>query len=115
MKTLFATLAVSAVLPVADSINAQAQAVYTTVPGGVTVYAESPYVTYQFYPYNYRYPYSYWAATPFPAREYVGFGSNDFPYYGRPYGSPSDPWTWPYMSAAYQYDLTARYYYPPVR
>ena len=59
-------------------------------------------------------PYSYYAAIPFPARGYVGYGSNDFPYYGRPYGSPSDPWTWPYMSTAYNAGLV-RYYYPPVR
>ena len=43
-------------------------------------------------------PYSYWASYPFPARGYVGFGANDFPFYGTAYGSPSDPWTWPAMS-----------------
>src|SRR3954468_2287517 len=43
-------------------------------------------------------PYSYWANYPFPARGYVGYGNNDFPFYGTPYGSPSDPWSWPAMS-----------------
>lgn len=59
-------------------------------------------------------PYSYYAAIPFPARGYVGYGYNDFPYYGRPYGSPSDPWSWAYMSTAPNAGLV-RYYYPPVR
>ncbi len=114
MKTLIAACAVAVLLLLAERW-AGAQVVVTAVPGGTTVYTETPYVSYQFYPYNYRYPYSYWAAIPFPAREYVGYGGNDFPYYGRPYGSPSDPWTWPYLSAAYQYSLSDRYYYPPLR
>src|SRR3954451_19581925 len=50
-------------------------------------------------------PYSYYAALPLPARGYVGYSNNDFPYYGSPYGSPSDPWTWPYMSTAYNAGL----------
>jgi hypothetical protein len=57
-------------------------------------------------------PYSYWAAWPLPARDYVGYGSNDFPFYGRRYGSPSDPWSW---SALAGYPALYRYYYPPVR
>ncbi|WP_422925639.1 hypothetical protein [Singulisphaera sp. PoT] len=59
-------------------------------------------------------PYSYYAAWAGPARLYAGYGSNDFPFYGRPYGHAYDPWTWPYMSGSYYRDL-AHYYYPPVR
>ena len=48
-------------------------------------------------------------------RAYVPYGTNDiFPYHGQAYGKPYDPWTWPYMSGAYQAGM-ARYYYPPVR
>jgi hypothetical protein len=47
-----------------------------------------------------RFPYSYWAAFPNPAREYVGYGFNDFPFYGDPYGKPTDRWSWQYMSGA---------------
>ena len=39
---------------------------------------------------------------------YAGFGSNDFPYYGRPYGSPSDPWSWPAM-AGYAHGVPTRF------
>jgi hypothetical protein len=57
--------------------------------------------------------YSYWTAAyyGFPPRTYVGLGSqkNDFPYYGRPYGSPSDPWSWPAM-AGYGAGIPTRYY-----
>jgi len=60
------------------------------------------------------YPYSYYAAYPGPARGYVSYGANDFPFYGVPYGHPYDPWTWPYMSGAYGRGL-ARYYDPPVK
>ena len=28
------------------------------------------------------------------------YGANDFPFHGRPYGHPYDPWTWPYMSGS---------------
>jgi hypothetical protein len=45
---------------------------------------------------------------------YGGLGYNDFPFYGRSYGHPYDPWTWPYMSGAYGQGL-ARYYDPPVK
>jgi hypothetical protein len=57
-------------------------------------------------------PYSYYAAYPDFAREYVGYGSNDFPFYGRPYGSPSDRWSWWNLRGD---SGLARYYYPPVR
>jgi hypothetical protein len=57
--------------------------------------------------------YSYWTAAyyGYPPRIYVGLGSpaNDFPYYGRPYGSPSDPWSWPAM-AGYPWGMPTRYY-----
>jgi hypothetical protein len=59
-------------------------------------------------------PYSYFAARPnYPARYYWGYGSNDFPFYGRVYGRPYDLWTWSYMNS----DLLAsvsHYYYPPL-
>jgi hypothetical protein len=57
-------------------------------------------------------PYSYYAAYPYPARIYVGYGAYDFPFYGQPYGYPYDKWTWPYMTSGY--GGLARYYYPPV-
>lgn len=57
-------------------------------------------------------PYSYYAAWPLPAREYVGYGNNDFPFHGRRYGSPSDPWSWANLAG---YPTLYRYYYPPVR
>ena len=59
------------------------------------------------------YHYSYYVSPPLRARDYQGFGTNDFPFYGAPYGHPYDPWTWPYMSDAYSRGL-ARYYDPPV-
>jgi hypothetical protein len=58
--------------------------------------------------------YSYYVAPyPYPARGYVGLG-NDFPFYGRPYGHPYDPWSWSYLSS-YPNPGLARYFYPPVR
>jgi hypothetical protein len=59
------------------------------------------------------YSYSYYAS-PQPARTYVGYGADDFPFYGVPYGHPYDPWTWPYMTGSYNRGL-ARYYDPPVK
>lgn len=60
-------------------------------------------------------PYSYWVAAPNPARVYVEYGSVDqFPFHGRPYGSPSDRWSWYGMSGGSSRFL-ARYYYPPLR
>src|SRR5690242_12194486 len=54
--------------------------------------------------------YSYWTAAyyGFPPRIYAGYGYNDFPYYGQPYGSPSDPWSWPAM-AGYPYGIPTRF------
>jgi hypothetical protein len=61
-----------------------------------------------------RFSYSYPAAYPFPAREYVPYGSGDgYPFYGDPYGHPYDRWTWTNLSGAGS--QPARYYYPPVR
>lgn len=56
--------------------------------------------------------YSYWVANPGPARTYVSYGALDqFPFQGRPYGSPSDRWSWYYMGGGNSRYLT-RYYYP---
>ncbi len=60
-------------------------------------------------------PYSYWVTAPQPARIYVQYGANDqFPFYGRPYGSPNDRWSWYYMGGGDSRYL-ARYYYPPLQ
>lgn len=59
--------------------------VYPVLPGGAWA---APYVP----------PYSYYAAVyPYPARIYIGYFSNDMPFYGTPYGHPYDLWTWPEM------------------
>ena len=58
-------------------------------------------------------PYSYYVAQPGTARGYYGYGQDGFPYYGRPYGHPYDPWTWPYMTDSFQNSLH-HYYYPPI-
>jgi hypothetical protein len=63
--------------------------------------------------YTYAPSYSYWTAAyyGYPPRIYVGLGAeaNDFPYYGQPYGSPSDPWSWSAM-AGYAAGIPTRYY-----
>ena len=57
-------------------------------------------------------PYSYRvAASPNVSRYYAGYGTNDFPYYGRPYGHAYDAWTWPYLG---QGTGNAHYYYEVV-
>jgi hypothetical protein len=68
-----------------------------------------------FYSSYYVPPYSYYAASQagLVARPYVPYGTNDFPFYGRIYGLPNDPWSWPYLSGGYHSAL-ARYYYPPL-
>jgi hypothetical protein len=61
-------------------------------------------------------PYSYYAATQagVPARIYTsGYGDANFPFYGKTYGLPNDPWSWPYLSGGY-HAAVARYYYPPL-
>ncbi|WP_169972650.1 hypothetical protein [Tautonia rosea] len=63
---------------------------------------------------GFTFPYSYYAAFPNRARQYVPYGPNDvFPFYGTPYGQPYDRWTWDAMSGPP--NALQRYYYPPVR
>jgi hypothetical protein len=89
-----------------------------SVPASAPVLASAPVVYSSSYvaPYSSSYvpPYSYYAADPYPARIYVGYGSNDFPFYGQPYGYPTDKWSWAAMSTG-RFGGLARYYYPPVR
>jgi len=60
-------------------------------------------------------PYSYWVTAPSPARIYAGYGAIDqFPFYGRPYGNPSDRWSW-YNLGGGDSRYLAKYYYPPLR
>jgi len=59
-------------------------------------------------------PYSYYVAPAGMARGYYGYGEDNFPYNGRAYGHPYDPWTWPYLSYGYQNSLN-RYYEAPVK
>ncbi|SIO58248.1 hypothetical protein SAMN05444166_5606 [Singulisphaera sp. GP187] len=109
MKTPLAALAVAA-LSLALGSSAKAQTVvYQGTSATAPVVAGPTFADPSYVP-----PYSYYAAYPNPARGYVGYGTNDFPYYGRPYGGPSDRWSWSAMSTAGNGGL-ARYYYPPVR
>lgn len=60
------------------------------------------------------YPYSYYAAFPNRARQYVPYGPTDsFPFYGSPYGSINDRWSWSTLAGTS--GAPRRYYYPPVR
>lgn len=108
MKTWIAAAAVAALsLLAASEVSAQVvvSSPWTTaaVVGGPTYYS-SAYVP----------PYSYYAALPWPPRAYVPYGpSDEFAFYGQPYGHPYDRWTWPYLSGGY-YGYLSRYYYPPV-
>jgi hypothetical protein len=95
MKTLIAALAVAAA-PFVLAPRAGAQVMAEPGPLAPAPEAAAPWTW--SYPESSVPPYSYWANYPFPARAYVGYGNNDFPFYGRPYGSPSDPWSWPAMS-----------------
>jgi hypothetical protein len=125
MKILLSTLVVTLALACVPSADAQgivsgrpgvstsytSPTVYArsvTAPaynGGATVTYSSAYIP----------PYSYYAAFPFPARGYVGYGPSDqFPFYGNPYGYPYDRWTWANLSAS-PFGGLARYYYAPVR
>jgi len=123
MRTLLAALTVAATIAIGTKAEAQ-----VIVGGGSLAGTEfvvgAPYQGYNAgvsipyhgatYSGSYRPPYSYYAAPySLPARYYVGYGSNDFPFYGRPYGHPYDRWSWPYLSGGYQGAL-ARYYYPPL-
>lgn len=59
--------------------------------------------------------YSYFAVPDgLPARLYAGLGTSDqFPYYGQPYGNPYDRWSWSNMTG-FPPNRLVRYYYPPV-
>lgn len=113
------------IIVVAAVSSASAQEVHPTtgaMPSSPRLDAPAAYLTGPFLPtYSssavpvqsvYWPPYSYWAAWPLPARDYVGYGSNDFSFHGRRYGSPSDPWSWSGLAG---YPARYRYYYPPVR
>ena len=57
-------------------------------------------------------PYSYWVLAPNPSRVYVEYGEIDrFPFYGQPYGNPTDRWSWYYLGGGDSRYL-AKYYYP---
>jgi hypothetical protein len=60
------------------------------------------------------YSYSYFTRSSLPARTYVGYGTQDFPFHGTPYGHPYDPYTWNAMAGSNASAL-ARYYDPPVK
>jgi hypothetical protein len=110
MKPPVAALAVAA-LSLAIGSRTQAQNVVYEGTWGRAPVLDAP-VSYSS---SYVPPYSYYAAYPFPARIYLPHGPNEFfPFYGRPYGSPSDPWSWAAMSTD-RFGGLARYYYPPVR
>jgi hypothetical protein len=101
MKKTAAALALAASILVVS--EASAQSIVSVVPApGTTVVAgtSSVGVSQATRPTGYL-PYSYYAAWPYPAREYVGYGFNDFPFYGQPYGSPNDRWSWQSMSRSY--------------
>jgi len=109
MKTPIAALAAAALVLALGSRSQAQEIVYQGTFGGGQVVAAP--VTFD--PANVP-PYSYYAAYPRPARHYVGLGTNDFPFYGNPYGHPTDRWSWAAMSTNPGGPL-ARYYYPPVR
>ena len=105
MKKPLVVLALAALIGLC---NSRAQAQNVVVANAVPT---SPGIIYGTYFNSPRFTYSYYASYQYPAREYVGYGTNDFPYYGRPYGHPSDRWSWPYLTNSYSNALT-RYYYP---
>jgi hypothetical protein len=108
MKTTTAASA-AICLALAVAMNAgEARAQYPDAAGGRIVPRPIPSS-----PNTYAPSYSYWTAAyyGYPPRQYVGYvePANDFPYFGRPYGSPSDPWSWPAM-AGYSSGVPTRYY-----
>jgi hypothetical protein len=107
MRTLLAAFAASVMILGASSESHAQYPVVEVVPRSAPIggWLSVPYP---------GYPYNYYVAHPYPARDYVGYGTNDFPFYGRPYGKPTDRWTWPFLSGSEARTL-ARYYYPPVR
>ncbi len=106
MQPTAAALAVLTLSLVLADAPADAQGVNRSAPR--TNQASIPVSTHTYAP-----SYSYYTAAyyGYPPRTYVGLGSkaNDFPYYGRPYGSPSDPWSWPAM-AGYSSGVPTRFY-----
>ncbi len=120
MKPIVAALALAASLTAGEARaqhlfrgkHAQAAVTYgTATPAAYPTAATS--ATAQ--PVAPRYPYSYYAAFPNPARGYMGYGEQDgFPYYGRAYGHAYDRWTWPYLTDGANSALV-RYYDPPVK
>lgn len=109
MKTPIALAALTLALLACDRADAQ---VFGTLSGPPTVVYSSSYGPPGSRPGG-IYPYSYYAAFPGPARGYVGYGADPFPFYGDPYGHVYDRWTWSSMGG-YPSALD-RYYYPPVR
>jgi len=112
MKTALGVLACALLMSVG---TVQAQVVAEPWVGGVSapLVAPAPPLTLDSGSGNVFY-YSYYMAPSQPARVYVGYGANDYPFYGSPYGSPSDRWSWEAMSN-HPYSALDRYYYPPVR
>jgi hypothetical protein len=116
MKALLASVVVAACVLFAQGAEAQvvgasSRAARSSGWGSVT---PTDGIVATTYTRDYIPPYSYYAAFPRPARGYVGWGSNDYPFYGKPYGHAYDAWTWTYMISD-PYRGLARYYYPPVR
>jgi hypothetical protein len=98
MKKMLAAIALAGSFLIAS--EAKAQVTVSTIPSRGTpgiVSTSNAGVSFPTQATRY-FPYSYYAAAPFPAREYVGYGFNDFPFYGKPYGSPNDRWSWNTMS-----------------
>jgi hypothetical protein len=124
MRTTIAAFILTAALGLAGGRTAEAQTARTglfgprafTGPGGPVTLTPGPAsgstagaVTYSS---GYVPPYSYYVLpASVPSRIYVG--PPDFPFYGRPYGHPTDRWSWQYMGNLYR-DVLARYYYPPL-
>jgi hypothetical protein len=109
MKTTIAALAVALLSTIAS--DAEAQVIFPSgPPPGMSAAVGFPEATAYVPPYSYTTAYQ----RSLPARIYVGYGDDLFPFYGRPYGSPMDPWSWSAMSTSPN-ALLARYYYPPVR
>ncbi|MFO0911142.1 MAG: hypothetical protein U0794_22850 [Isosphaeraceae bacterium] len=130
LRPWMATLVLAAVLAVFGTSRASAQtggvlrgsavsAVFTGPANSNNYYGTGGYVTVapaRTYSSGYSgvvSPYSYYAAIPpTQPRTYVGYGNDIFPFYGRPYGSPNDRWSWNTLAAG---NPLARYYYAPVR
>jgi hypothetical protein len=107
MKPTTAALAVLTLFLILPASRADAQTYYVVRSNDTGLVTIPPLI------YTNAPSYSYWTAAyyGYPPRIYIGLGSsaNDFPYFGRPYGSPSDPWSWPAM-AGYPNGVPTRYY-----